>query len=587
MKKLLQRSLLFATICSAFAFCQIPTQGLVACYPFSGNANDVSANGNNLTIFGAAQLTADRFGTPNSAYYFDKKTAYMQCVKQTTAFDFGAGDFTIGAWIANTDSSGLNCDGDEARNEIIVKGDAYNSGFALGVICNRVGGYVGSTGRTGWSETGPIVTGNGWHHVALIRKSGVVNVYVDFVSINSYSYTGTVTTPDTLTIGRHGFKPSHWYEGKIDDIMLYNRALSPQELFDAGVGITKRIVLIPIPDSYNTTPTFSWRKASGVTGYLLSVDTVDGVVHPFFQATSSDTSFTMTNPLRPGKYFWKVTGGALSSVVGSFTVFEYGVPVLIPIVPKVSKNYRPAFCWYQIKGASSYTLNVSKDLSFSILALSAQLKDTTFTPVTDLAPGAYYWRVQSNLSTKWSTVDQFSLVVDSIPVLVRFNGAATTQRRPVFKWHKIPGISTFTIYITPASGPSFMTPVQDTQFVPLADLPLGFTIWRVCTGTSGLNCSISDAVQINPSGVIDKADKDRKSFYAIHRSGKGCGLQVYGQDPVIVSVYNLYGRLLARKSLREGTYADILPEKIRSGSYLLTINRAGIGEKHVEMVTVY
>ena len=48
----------------------VPTNGLVGYWPFSGNANDVSTNGNNGTNNGAI-LTADRFGNVNSAYDFD------------------------------------------------------------------------------------------------------------------------------------------------------------------------------------------------------------------------------------------------------------------------------------------------------------------------------------------------------------------------------------------------------------------------------------------------------------------------------------------------------------------------------------
>ena len=48
----------------------IPTDDLVAYYPFNGNANDESGNGNNGTIF-RATLTTDRFGNANRAYSFD------------------------------------------------------------------------------------------------------------------------------------------------------------------------------------------------------------------------------------------------------------------------------------------------------------------------------------------------------------------------------------------------------------------------------------------------------------------------------------------------------------------------------------
>ena len=49
---------------------QIPSDGLVGYWPFTGNANDESGNGNHGTVNGAS-LTTDRFGNANSAYFFD------------------------------------------------------------------------------------------------------------------------------------------------------------------------------------------------------------------------------------------------------------------------------------------------------------------------------------------------------------------------------------------------------------------------------------------------------------------------------------------------------------------------------------
>jgi hypothetical protein len=46
------------------------SSGLIAYYPFNGNANDESGNGHNGTIYGST-LTADRMGNPNSAFYFN------------------------------------------------------------------------------------------------------------------------------------------------------------------------------------------------------------------------------------------------------------------------------------------------------------------------------------------------------------------------------------------------------------------------------------------------------------------------------------------------------------------------------------
>ena len=52
-------------------------EGLVAYYPFNGDANDKSGNGNDGTVFGAI-TTADRFGNENAAYEFDGTNDYIQ-----------------------------------------------------------------------------------------------------------------------------------------------------------------------------------------------------------------------------------------------------------------------------------------------------------------------------------------------------------------------------------------------------------------------------------------------------------------------------------------------------------------------------
>jgi hypothetical protein len=71
------------------------TNGLVAYYPFNGNANDASGNGNNGTNHDAITTTS-KFGLPNGAFYFNGSNAYI---------DFGSpsllafrSNFTVAAW---------------------------------------------------------------------------------------------------------------------------------------------------------------------------------------------------------------------------------------------------------------------------------------------------------------------------------------------------------------------------------------------------------------------------------------------------------------------------------------------------------
>ena len=52
------------------------TNGLVAYYPFNGNANDESGNGNNGLLIGA-KPTTDRLGEANKAFLFDGTSSYI------------------------------------------------------------------------------------------------------------------------------------------------------------------------------------------------------------------------------------------------------------------------------------------------------------------------------------------------------------------------------------------------------------------------------------------------------------------------------------------------------------------------------
>jgi hypothetical protein len=73
---------------------QIPTDGLVAWYPFNGNANDESGNGNHGTVNGAT-LTTDRFGNANSAYSFDGVNDFIDA---GIFYNFGTANFTVSCW---------------------------------------------------------------------------------------------------------------------------------------------------------------------------------------------------------------------------------------------------------------------------------------------------------------------------------------------------------------------------------------------------------------------------------------------------------------------------------------------------------
>src|SRR5687768_7351134 len=99
-----------------------PTQGLVAYYPFDGNANDVSGNQLHGTETGTTP-TADRNGTAAGALAFDGITAFVDC-GNPSQFNF-AGSFTIAAWV--------RLDGNQINKYIVSKYDAGVSTHSYGM----------------------------------------------------------------------------------------------------------------------------------------------------------------------------------------------------------------------------------------------------------------------------------------------------------------------------------------------------------------------------------------------------------------------------------------------------------------------
>ena len=75
------------------------TNGLVAYFPFNGNANDASGNGHNGTVSGAT-LTTNRFGQTNQAYLFGGTSAYITAPFSATVF---SNDFTASVWFKASD----------------------------------------------------------------------------------------------------------------------------------------------------------------------------------------------------------------------------------------------------------------------------------------------------------------------------------------------------------------------------------------------------------------------------------------------------------------------------------------------------
>jgi hypothetical protein len=214
-------------------------QGLVAYYPFNGNANDESGNGFNAITHGVSSCT-DRKGLNNSSYCFDGIDDYIN-IPHHEAFNL-VSDFTISLWTEIAVSPELN----GGMNDIIRKWSGNHEGypFAIGylneladdnyedkIIYARYDGQACGNGPTTYS---PVIENGTFVHVVLLKEGNILRQYINNVLITEFTdYTDnsscTIGNTTDVTIGCRG-NMVRFFEGKIDDIRIYNRAITPVEV---------------------------------------------------------------------------------------------------------------------------------------------------------------------------------------------------------------------------------------------------------------------------------------------------------------------------------------------------------------------
>ncbi|MBN1983537.1 MAG: immunoglobulin domain-containing protein [Chitinivibrionales bacterium] len=186
---------------------------------------DKSGQDNNGFISGATYTD----GYNGKALYFNGVNAH--CIITHTAkagYAFGKGDFTISAWIKTTANTSGN---DNARDDILSKGTPYASGFSLCVYNNKFGACIGNSGKTGVTYNGGIVVNDGaWHQVTVIRSRGIVRILTDNSQQHTYNNTDSIAVTTNLCIGKHGVLNEGFFLGAIDEVKIYNRALSAAEI---------------------------------------------------------------------------------------------------------------------------------------------------------------------------------------------------------------------------------------------------------------------------------------------------------------------------------------------------------------------
>ena len=205
-----------------------PARGLVAWWRADGNARD-SAGENHGTLKGKVTFAS---GVAGKAFRLDGATRYVE-VPRSDIWGFGSRDFSIELWVqfrALTPSHDirfpsavfLGCDEGNGRwgNKWFF---AYADGF-LNFHINRANGKGGFYAKAAFSPNL-----DQWYHLAVTRSRRTFTIYVDGVAVASENVALVIPYPDApVTIGQA--EGLGFFSGLLDEVAIYNRALSPAEV---------------------------------------------------------------------------------------------------------------------------------------------------------------------------------------------------------------------------------------------------------------------------------------------------------------------------------------------------------------------
>ncbi len=213
---------------------EIPTpRYLVAHLPLTGNANDVSGNGNHGTVNGA-RLTADRFGRADRAYRLDGVNDHLALPNER---NFDLTSFTIAMHVKVSTLPTPPHPTSPGKYTLISKGESGGN-FTLsltkweGVSYGSVSYSQRALNGTWTSGSAGTISLNRFHHIAVTGEGAVLRLYLDGqLKLEKTNVAPRFLNDTPVLIGRSaGFVSPNWFKGIIDDVRIYNRALAPQEI---------------------------------------------------------------------------------------------------------------------------------------------------------------------------------------------------------------------------------------------------------------------------------------------------------------------------------------------------------------------
>jgi len=563
---LMKKHLLFIFILSGFKlFAQLPSNvspvGLVAWYGLNGNVNDASVNGNHCTNYGAT-LTTDRNGNANSAYAFDGVSNYLE--RTTPSYTFSqTGNFSFSIWVKKA----------SANAGIMMMSGTGTSGVFIWLLQGNATGtsYFGTNMQQSawiWS-TCPYSLSQWEHYVGVYTGSnGLMKLYKNgvFQSSATYTYTSATASAIPLFIGK-GISSNNFH-GDLDDIGIWNRALTQCEITDLYAGTT---TVLPVNAGLDQTICAGQSvtlTATGATTYTWNNWVVNNVaftpnITKTYTVNGTDANgckgsdqvvVTVNQPLiNAGADQTICTGQQATLTATGATSYSWtsGITNSTPFTPTATQTY--SVSGTDVNGCSGTdavtvtlvaqpTVNAGQNISVCA-GDSVQLNATgaaTYTWSSGTPNGGYFTPAASQTLQVIGSAGGSCSDTDDLQITVN-QGSASTQN--------ISGLNSLTL-----NGQTYTTSGTYTQVIP---------------NQAGCDSTITLNLTMNYTGI----EENNSNFISIFPNPTTTNVDVTIPKEMIGQSYTLVsatGKVLAIEIIKNTT-TTINLEQLAQGTYFLQI----------------
>jgi len=386
-----------------------PPTGLVAAYSFDAGSGttlaDSSGNNNSGTLTNATWAGAGN-GKVGNALSFNGTNASVS-IPDSNSLDLTSG-MTIEGWVKPNTVTGFHT--------VIAKETSGNIVYGLyaGSDTNKPQSQV-TVGQPRLVDAPSAIPTGSWSHLAATYDGTTERLYVNGTQVASLAISGTISTSTgAFKIGGNAIW-GEWFNGLIDEVRVYNRALSASEITtDMNTSISSPDTIPPsTPGTLTATGglgqvSLSWGASSdnvGVTKYDVYRSTVAGFIPSTSNRIAQPTGTTYTDTgLAPGVYFYKVAAEDAAGNISSPSNEASGTATGDTTPPTAPASLTASVAGANVNlawtaatdnvGVAKYDVYRSTTSGFTP-SVSNRIAQPTGTSYSDagLATGTYYYKV--------------------------------------------------------------------------------------------------------------------------------------------------------------------------------------------------